>query len=175
VVIANNALGIGGMCYANNSMNPFLIKADLNGNSGCYDSVPNISIQLPFNYVVNNIILPTDTITLNVSNYNLIQTDFGMDSTVCLTTGYNINEGNLLKVKLFPNPFTNSTILEVDQFLNNATIELYNVTGFIVKKLKSIYGETVIIERANLSEGIYLAIIKENNLVTGRFKLIVIN
>jgi hypothetical protein len=59
-------------------------------------------------------------------------------------------------VKVTPNPFTESTVLEFDNKNNEALILLlYDITGKVVREYKEIRGNKVIIRRKNLIAGTY--------------------
>lgn len=84
-----------------------------------------------------------------------------------------INEQNAKKhFSLFPNPFSIQTVLQTEFFLSNTTIEIYNSFGQIVKQLKNIYGQTIIINRDNLPGGIYFIQLIEDNKIIANNKLL---
>ncbi len=83
------------------------------------------------------------------------------------TTG--IEEPNTTKTyTAFPNPFSAQTILKTDAPLINATLLIENTFGSVVVQINNIFGQTIIINRDNLSSGLYFARLIEGkkNVVT---------
>lgn len=80
----------------------------------------------------------------------------------------NYNYQNQLTV--YPNPFSFSTTLQVERLLTNAKLTLYNPFGQLVKQINNISDQTIVIERGNLSSGIYFLHLSEHNktLVTSK-------
>jgi len=65
----------------------------------------------------------------------------------------------------FPNPFLNSTTIQLSHQLKDATMNLYNSIGATIKSI-NISGESVKIERENVNSGIYYyQILQENGHV----------
>ena len=79
------------------------------------------------------------------------------------------NQTNL--ASLYPNPFSENAILEInksnDEIMN---IQLFDVLGNLVRAL-DIEGNSAVIERGNLSDGMYFyRVIQNNNIITtGKF------
>lgn len=76
-------------------------------------------------------------------------------------------------IAVFPNPFSNSTTIQLNQQLNSASLKVYNSSGAKIKSL-SFSGATVEIERNNLSEGIYYyqIVAKNGNVWSGKLMII---
>lgn len=64
---------------------------------------------------------------------------------------------------VFPNPFTLQTNINSDHILHNATLTLTNSNGQILEKIKNINGQTIILSRNQLENGLYFINIEENN------------
>ena len=73
----------------------------------------------------------------------------------------------------FPNPFSNSTTIQFNHTLNGATMNLYNSIGATIKSI-NISRESLVIERGNLSSGIYYyQILQENgNVLNGKLMIV---
>jgi len=56
-------------------------------------------------------------------------------------------------VLLYPNPFSSKVILQMNNFLYNATLIVDNYFGQTVKKVKKISGSTIIFQRDDLPSG----------------------
>ena len=90
------------------------------------------------------------------------------------TTALSVGEvENKIHLTIFPNPFSSSTNLQSDQFLNNATLTVYSSIGQQVKQITNISGHTVIIIRDKLSSGLYFVQLKQNNKVITTHKLVI--
>lgn len=79
-----------------------------------------------------------------------------------------LNEINIKNsITCYPNPFSTQTTLLTDIFLKNATMLVYNSVGLQVKQIKNISGQTLTLQRDNLSSGLYyLQIIQDNKILT---------
>lgn len=76
-------------------------------------------------------------------------------------------------LKLYPNPFKDYTILKTENSFQNATLKVNNAFGQTVKKLENINGHSIIIERDNLSSGLYFIHVSENNNMATTIKLLI--
>ncbi len=86
-----------------------------------------------------------------------------------------INENNnSTNITVFPNPSSSSFTIKSSQILNNATLTLFNSIGLVVKQIKNICGQTYILQRDNLSTGIYFLQLIQNNKILSKEKLIFI-
>ena len=72
----------------------------------------------------------------------------------------NINSGQL---RVFPNPFSTETTLQLTKPLKNATLTLENCFGQTVKQLEHLSGQTVTISRDDLPGGVYFIRLKEGS------------
>ena len=89
-------------------------------------------------------------------------------------TGINALE-QIQSLKLYPNPFNHQTTLRTDKNLHNATLTMNNVFGQTVKQIENINGQTIILERDNLSSGLYFIHLSENNKIIAKKNLIITN
>ncbi len=80
---------------------------------------------------------------------------------------------NVSNHKFFPNPFSTTTTLQTYNFLNNATLTVYNVCGQEIKQIKNISGKTIILQRDNLPIGQYFIRLTEGNKLSEVFKLVI--
>jgi len=74
-------------------------------------------------------------------------------------------------IKIYPNPFSNETTLELPD--KELTFILYNVLGKEVKRIENIHSPKIIIGRGNLSGGIYFYKIIEESYTLSTGKLII--
>lgn len=75
--------------------------------------------------------------------------------------------------KLFPNPFSVQTTLQTDLPFKNATLLVYNAFGQPVKAVKNISGQSFTLSRDDLSKGLYLLRLMQDNLIIVVDKLVV--
>jgi alpha-tubulin suppressor-like RCC1 family protein len=89
-----------------------------------------------------------------------------------ITTAINeIKKDNTLAI--YPNPFNRETTLTMKDQIKDATLIVCNLYGQIIKQLKNISGTSVILNRDNLSNGIYFVSVLENNKILSTNKLII--
>ena len=73
----------------------------------------------------------------------------------CTTTGIENFPDQSLSVNIFPNPFSDETILKCHENLLNASVTIYNSLGEKIETLAGVPGNEIKIERNDLPEGIY--------------------
>jgi hypothetical protein len=89
------------------------------------------------------------------------------------TPVYDIENSNS-SFRIFPNPFTNSTMLVFKKPLQKKfTIEIYNPTGQLCRYISNIVGDSVIIEKNNLTAGIYFLRINFSSMLQETVKLVI--
>jgi len=76
-------------------------------------------------------------------------------------------------LQLFPNPFKNQTTLIADKNVRDASLTICNTVGQIVKQMVNINGQTIILDRDNLSRGLYFIYLSENNKIIAKTKFII--
>jgi len=77
-------------------------------------------------------------------------------------------------LKIYPNPFTQSAILEFDNQTNtNHTLKIYSVTGKLMRTINNITMGKVKIEKENLTSGIYFLQLLNDRQVVSNGKLII--
>ncbi len=84
--------------------------------------------------------------------------------------GIDENESNL-QTSIFPNPFSEETILRFNTSLSNALILLYSSAGKKVLEVTGFSGDTYKLTRNNLESGLYFLQIVAENQVIGDEKL----
>ena len=69
-----------------------------------------------------------------------------------------------------PNPFSSYTNLITDIYLKDATLNIYNTNGQLVKQIEKISGQTILLKREGLPDGLYYfkLLQEKNNLITGK-------
>lgn len=77
------------------------------------------------------------------------------------------------EISIFPNPFSMQTTLQTDYSLKDARLTVYNSFGQPVVQKANISSQTIILERNNLPNGIYLIRLTQNNKVIASEKLII--
>lgn len=85
-----------------------------------------------------------------------------------------VNENELNPIaSIYPNPFSTETTLEFNSNLENATLNIFNSLGQQVKELKGISDKKIIINRDDLSNGVYFISISQKNKVIYTNKIII--
>lgn len=72
-----------------------------------------------------------------------------------------------------PNPFSIQTTIQTDKNLSDATLTVYNLFGQELQQRTHISGKSFAIKRGNLTDGLYLLRINENNKTIATGKIIV--
>jgi hypothetical protein len=88
--------------------------------------------------------------------------------------GIKENDNNL-NITIFPNPFFSQTTLHSNIIFNDAILTVYNSYGQQIKQIKNISGQTIILQRDNLSSGLYFLQLTQDNKTFARDKLIIID
>jgi uncharacterized delta-60 repeat protein len=83
------------------------------------------------------------------------------------------NEKSNVTIKIYPNPFNWQTTIQVDHVLKNATLTLYNSYRQQVGQIKSISGQTVILHRDNLANGLYFIKLTQDNKIISANKIVI--
>lgn len=74
---------------------------------------------------------------------------------------------------VFPNPFISETRIITSEPINNGTLSIYNNFGQVVKEMHHLSGNTIELQRGNLSDGLYFFIFKnEQKQYSGRFMIV---
>jgi hypothetical protein len=81
-------------------------------------------------------------------------------------------ESNL--VSIYPNPFNSWTTMTISsKYVSNTTLLIYNTSGNVVKIINNISTNQIIIDRRNLSSGLYFYQLKQGNYIIVSGKLII--
>lgn len=107
--------------------------------------------------------------TMVGGNLNLYISKWELQTNI---TNFQFEENNF---NISPNPFSNETILESDEFLNDVSLIIYDCFGNEIKFIKNINNKKITLQRDNLTNGIYyIRMMKNNNLIISR-KLIIVD
>ena len=101
-----------------------------------------------------------------------------MDTSACYTviiTGTDNYLSPLGGINIYPNPFSEETVLQSETAFKNATLLVYNLQGQIVKELANVSGQSIVFHRENLPSGMYLLRLVENNKVLLAGKVIIVD
>ena len=107
--------------------------------------------------------------------------DYAYESSpnTCIQSGQSIlavNEhSNNNHFSIFPNPFISSTTIETTYDLKNASLTVYNAYGQALKQVNNISGQTGVLSRDNLTSGLYIIRLTEENKIIAEEKLIIID
>ncbi|MBU2556408.1 MAG: right-handed parallel beta-helix repeat-containing protein [Bacteroidetes bacterium] len=78
-------------------------------------------------------------------------------------------------LKIYPNPFSNHTTLQVNKTLKDATLSIYNSVGHLSKRITNINEQTITLQRDNLPVGLYFIELTDDNNMSISKKLIITN
>lgn len=74
---------------------------------------------------------------------------------------------------VYPNPFSSKVTLQTDNIIYNATITVNNINGQVVKEIRNFSGQTVVLSRDNLPNGLYFVRVTEENKIITVTKLVI--
>jgi hypothetical protein len=78
-------------------------------------------------------------------------------------------------INSYPNPFSVQTLIHSTDILDNATLSVTNCFGQIVKQLNNLSGQTIILDRDNLPNGVYFLQLHQNNKLIQSGKIIMVD
>lgn len=80
-------------------------------------------------------------------------------------------ESGFNEILVYPNPFTESAVIDINCL--NCTLEIYNIQGILIKTISNTNSDKVVIEKGNMSNGLYFIIVKNNTEVISKGKFII--
>ena len=86
------------------------------------------------------------------------------DSLILSTPASSVTE----RLSIYPNPFSGHATIYSDVVLNDATMEIYNSSGQLVRETRNISGQEIPLFRGDLSGGSYFIVVTENGKVIQR-------
>lgn len=114
--------------------------------------------------------------SLQTGHYSVIARDVNGCSTYEEIDYYHpdgIDESNIRAFQLFPNPFTETTTLQLEEAPANATLDIIDLSGKLLRSENISGKKQVVIERKQLSSGTYFLRIAEKDKGTAFAKLII--
>jgi len=101
---------------------------------------------------------------------------FNSPPAFCGTTiGVNETSSPENSIFIYPNPFSIKTTLWTSSQLKNATLTVINVFGQIVAQMENISGQTIVINRDHLANGLYFVLLTEDSKQIEMKKIIITN
>jgi hypothetical protein len=102
----------------------------------------------------------------------------GIETLQAYVKVYDINTGIMdislsASVNIFPNPFSTQTTLQTDKLFKDATLTVYNSFGQQVKQINNINGQTITLQRDNLSNGLYFLQLTQDNKIITNDKIVI--
>lgn len=110
-----------------------------------------------FSYVIN-------------STYAKVLIKFNLQSV-----SLGIEEESSSIFSLYPNPSSSQTTIRINRNITNANLSVYNCLGQVVKEIKNISGDSIILLRDNLVSGMYFLKLTENDKVIMTNKLLIVD
>jgi rhodanese-related sulfurtransferase len=98
----------------------------------------------------------------------------GLPTVKGIGSGIDNNMINSLIVKIYPNPVTDLSTLEIDGFLEGEVqIEILNALGSLVLSRKMVPGRAITLNGRELSPGLYFyrMVLSQNQVKSGRFQV----
>jgi hypothetical protein len=138
-----------------------IIKTDSVGNSGCYEMEADVTISGSIN---TEFLEPTNTfdLALEISCPLLIVGSGGSISADCLSIDVPEIKKKNQSINIFPNPFTSNAFINFEVEQKNINIKITNLLGEVIKII-NFTGLQLIIEKGEMSNGIYFMNIMDQN------------
>lgn len=148
-----------------------LIKTDNLGNACLQKSIhPNIVANTTIENIPST---SSDTAFFETASMNIVLGARGNISQICPPISGIETLNNSYGIKIFPNPFSAQTIVYSDFLFKNATLIYYNTCGQIVKQIKDVSGQSVILHRENLPNGYYFVRLTQDSKLITTSKLVI--
>ena len=96
-----------------------------------------------------------DPVSTAINANDLMWTFFQQHTLNCITTGIESFDNKNKGYKIFPNPFSSQTTIQLNDNIIKATLTVYNIVGQKVETIDNITGQTIILDRQNLRNGVY--------------------
>ena len=101
---------------------------------------------------------------------------YGNGSIFSITSNTTMGINNLTEtsetINVYPNPFSTFTTLHSDIYLSNATLTVQNSLG-LVKVIRNVSGNSIILQRDNLPNGMYFFKLTQNDELISTGKLVI--
>lgn len=110
--------------------------------------------------------------TIWETTYNSEPFIMDCDLSILIASTNDLNEE---KITISPNPFIQSTQINTNTELQNATLSIFNPYGQSLLKIEGIHGSVITIDRKNLPSGVYFILIHDENLLILSQKIIIID
>lgn len=134
------------------------------------------------NEVRNGTLATWDTRTLATGNYILrltLSDTWGNHVEAKKTV--NLQSGALstdllafdTKLRIYPNPFSEQTVIQTTSVLNDATLLVSDIFGKNIVRISGIVGQTITLNREDLPAGIYFIRLVQDNQVLADAKIVV--
>jgi hypothetical protein len=78
-------------------------------------------------------------------------------------------------VSVFPNPFSQHSIIELDQFISDGTLNVYTMAGQLVDSVPHLNGDRFVYSRENLNAGEYLFNITVQDIIVSSNKIVIMD
>ena len=78
-----------------------------------------------------------------------------VDLVVSIFQSTNLTENHKIDISIYPNPFSQSTIITIPKLISSYNLNLYDITGQKVLEEKEAIAETYELKRGSLSKGVY--------------------
>ncbi|MEI6124319.1 MAG: T9SS type A sorting domain-containing protein [Bacteroidota bacterium] len=88
-----------------------------------------------------------------------------------LTTG--IHENEKMNFTVYPNPFNSSTTVQFNKKVSDGALIIYDMLGQELKVIDHISGDKVIINRENISNGMYFIRLRQDNKIIDTGKILI--
>lgn len=114
-----------------------------------------------------------DTLTIISCGYNTVASSSINAGQTMINGIYENDKTPENAVQIYPNPFSDQTVLQTDNILHNAELTIDNCFGVTVKRLMNISGQTLTLSRNDLPNGFYFVCLKQDSKIIAIKKIII--
>lgn len=110
----------------------------------------------------------------NGPDWLMFQNDLYRQSSLCKYVPSALSDGvKPATASVSPNPFSLETTLQFERSLDDATLKIYNSQGQVVRLMNHLSGQTIILQRNDLPNGIYFIILQEDHEIITTMKVVI--
>jgi Secretion system C-terminal sorting domain len=152
----------------------YVIKTDANGYSGGCNEFYTNTLTDDAATIATSPVIEIHSGSIPGSSTTIVNNATSSNSVACDTlVGINSFAGIGHQVKVFPNPFSESAVVEFNYKSGNYSFLLYSPTGQLVRKIEKINSNRIQVEKNNLTEGMYFFQLKNTFEIIASGKLII--
>jgi len=151
----------------------YLIKTNANGYSGECNELPTKTLVSNSPTIETTPILTVNSGTITSNSTTVVIDATPSNLSTCNILSINSLPGVENEILVIPNPFSESTVVKFHYDSGNYVFLLYSIRGQLVLEIENINSNQIIVEKNNLTAGMYFFQLQNDNQIIGSGKLII--